>query len=58
MATPFAMLFTIGYGYVAMLVAHEQATRRREAGPHLATTSDRSSEPSAAAEAPVGKLAA
>jgi cellulose synthase/poly-beta-1,6-N-acetylglucosamine synthase-like glycosyltransferase len=30
-ATPFAMLFMVGYGYVAVLVAHEQATRRREA---------------------------
>lgn len=30
-ATPFAMLFTFGYGYVALLVAFEQAVRRREA---------------------------
>jgi hypothetical protein len=30
-ATPFAMLFTFGYGYVALLVASEQAVRRREA---------------------------
>lgn len=29
-ATPFAMLFTFGYGYVAVLVASEQALRRRE----------------------------
>jgi cellulose synthase/poly-beta-1,6-N-acetylglucosamine synthase-like glycosyltransferase len=28
-ATPFAMLFTIGYGYVAMLIAREQSARRR-----------------------------
>jgi len=56
-ATPFAMLFTIGYGYVAMLVAHEQAARRRESVPSLATSSDRDSEPTAA-EQPVGKLAA
>jgi hypothetical protein len=28
-ATPFAILFTMGYGYVAMLVASEQAERRR-----------------------------
>lgn len=55
-ATPFAMLFTIGYGYVAMLVAHEQATRRR-AAPMLLASSDRPSEP-ATAEQPVGKLAA
>ena len=30
-ATPFAMLFTYGYGYVALLVATEQAVRWREA---------------------------
>jgi hypothetical protein len=30
-ATPFAMLFTLGYGYVAVLVAQEQAARRRDA---------------------------
>jgi glycosyltransferase involved in cell wall biosynthesis len=30
-ATPFAMLFTLGYGYVAFLVGSEQAVRRREA---------------------------
>ncbi len=30
-ATPFAMLFTIGYGYVATLVASEQVARRRAA---------------------------
>jgi glycosyltransferase involved in cell wall biosynthesis len=29
-ATPFAMLFTFGYGYVATLVATEQAVERRE----------------------------
>ncbi|TKD13219.1 cellulose synthase family protein [Polyangium fumosum] len=58
-ATPFAALFTIGYGYVAMLVAHEQSTRRREAAPMLlAASSERPSEPTAAAEQPVGKLAA
>src|SRR5580692_5005523 len=28
-ATPFAMLFTFGYGYVACLVASEQLARRR-----------------------------
>ena len=28
-ATPFAMLFTFGYGYVASLVMSEQAARRR-----------------------------
>lgn len=30
-ATPFAMLFTFGYGYVATLVATEQVARRRAA---------------------------
>jgi cellulose synthase/poly-beta-1,6-N-acetylglucosamine synthase-like glycosyltransferase len=30
-ATPFATLFTLGYGYVALLVAQEQAARRRDA---------------------------
>ena len=46
-ATPFATLFTIGYGYVALLVASEQATRRREAQVMLVTTpSERPSEPS------------
>ena len=30
-ATPFAMLFTFGYGYVALLVASEQFARRRAA---------------------------
>jgi glycosyltransferase involved in cell wall biosynthesis len=30
-ATPFAMLFTYGYGYVAALVASEQLARRHEA---------------------------
>ena len=30
-AMPFAMLFTFGYGYVALLVATEQAARRRAA---------------------------
>jgi cellulose synthase/poly-beta-1,6-N-acetylglucosamine synthase-like glycosyltransferase len=29
-ATPFAVLFTIGYGYVALLVGLEQASRRRD----------------------------
>jgi hypothetical protein len=30
-ATPFALLFTIGYGYISVLIAHEQASRRRAA---------------------------
>jgi hypothetical protein len=29
-ATPFALLFTVGYAYVAVLLVREQATRRRE----------------------------
>jgi cellulose synthase/poly-beta-1,6-N-acetylglucosamine synthase-like glycosyltransferase len=37
-ATPFAMLFTFGYGYVASLVASEQAARRRAARLGLAPT--------------------
>jgi cellulose synthase/poly-beta-1,6-N-acetylglucosamine synthase-like glycosyltransferase len=37
-ATPFAFLFTVGYGYVALLVAHEQASRRRTAAPVAATS--------------------
>jgi hypothetical protein len=39
-ATPFAMLFTVGYGYVALLVAHEQASRRRAAVPALAAAAE------------------
>jgi glycosyltransferase involved in cell wall biosynthesis len=50
-ATPFAMLFTLGYGYVAFLVGSEQALRRREA---------RSLEPASTPtlEMPVGGAAA
>jgi hypothetical protein len=29
-ATPFALLFAVGYGYVAALVAGEQLARRRD----------------------------
>jgi hypothetical protein len=42
-ATPFAALFTFGYGYVAALVAAEQAVRRR-----AAEASEASSTPSLA----------
>src|SRR5262249_28216002 len=35
-ATPFAMLFTFGYGYVASLVASEQLARKRAAEAALA----------------------
>lgn len=45
-ATPFAALFTIGYGYVALLIASEQAARRRESQTMLVTTpSERPSAP-------------
>ena len=36
-ATPFAGLFTIGYGYVALLVAQEQVVRRRDAQEPVST---------------------
>jgi cellulose synthase/poly-beta-1,6-N-acetylglucosamine synthase-like glycosyltransferase len=39
-ATPFAMLFTFGYGYVASLVASEQVARRRAARLGLAPASE------------------
>jgi hypothetical protein len=42
-ATPFAMLFTFGYGYVATLVATEQLARRRAA--RLASVSAADSVP-------------
>ncbi|MBK9261515.1 MAG: glycosyltransferase [Polyangiaceae bacterium] len=57
-ATPFAILFTIGYGYVSMLVAHEQAARRQATTPVLAASSDPASDRVGTTEAPVGKLAA
>jgi cellulose synthase/poly-beta-1,6-N-acetylglucosamine synthase-like glycosyltransferase len=52
-ATPFAMLFTFGYGYVASLVASEQVARRRAARLALAPASD-----SLAPPAPTGAGAA
>ncbi|MCA9586886.1 MAG: glycosyltransferase [Myxococcales bacterium] len=39
-ATPFAMLFTFGYGYVASLVASEQAARRRASAMAPAMSAD------------------
>jgi hypothetical protein len=39
-ATPFAMLFTFGYGYVASLVASEQVARRRAARLGLAPATE------------------
>jgi len=67
-ATPFAVLFTIGYAYVAVLVAQEQATRRREpaSSPVAAWEGERSTDPAAATwpapraaeERPMSNLAA
>ncbi len=39
-ATPFALIFTFGYGYVASLVAMEQVARRRAANLAPSATSD------------------
>ena len=47
-ATPFAMLFTFGYGYVATLVASEQFARRRATRLGLAPASAESLPPPAA----------
>ncbi len=47
-ATPFATLFAVGYGYVALLVVSEQARRRREAP----TSSERQAD-AAATETPL-----
>jgi hypothetical protein len=52
-ATPFAMLFTIGYGYVAVMIAREQAARRRahvEAAPELARAAAISEPPPVSGE--------
>ena len=65
-ATPFAMLFTIGYGYVATLVGAEQLARRRAArlamaedGPiSAATARELESIPPAAPAAASEELAA
>jgi glycosyltransferase involved in cell wall biosynthesis len=53
-ATPFAALFTVGYGYVALLIAHEQAARRREAAALAAARTERAwaSEPPRSDPAP------
>ncbi len=48
-ATPFAMLFTFGYGYVASLVASEQVARRRAARLGLAPVTDSMAPPAPAA---------
>jgi hypothetical protein len=55
-ATPFAMLFTFGYGYVASLVASEQLARRRAAQPERAPAD--SVPPAAASAEDVEELAA
>ena len=49
-ATPFAALFTFGYGYVASLVAKEQVVRRRAAQLATATQATDSIPPSEAIE--------
>jgi len=46
-ATPFAMLFTFGYGYVASLVASEQAARRKASSLVEAPSSPESIPPAA-----------
>jgi len=57
-ATPFAMLFTFGYGYVAALVASEQLARRRSS--QVAVLEGNASPDSVPpeAEAPATELAA
>jgi hypothetical protein len=59
-ATPFAAIFMFGYAYVAVLVANEQASRRRDAQTRLVSTpSERLSSPlGAEAAARVTDLAA
>ncbi|MFO0618360.1 MAG: cellulose synthase family protein [Polyangiaceae bacterium] len=44
-ALPFAILFTLGYGYVALLVANEQSERRRSAAWNRAPRETPVSEP-------------
>jgi hypothetical protein len=66
-ATPFAVLFALGYLYVAGMVAQEQFARRREvaSSPAALWNGERASEPtvgtwsaSAADERPLGDVAA
>ena len=63
-ATPFAMLFTFGYGYVAALVGSEQVARRRaviaalESGASASAIADLQSIPPAAQDAVETELAA
>ena len=49
-ATPFAMIFTFGYGYVATLVASEQFARRRAAALQPAASASESIPPLANTE--------
>jgi GT2 family glycosyltransferase len=57
-ATPFAMLFTFGYGYVASLVASEQAARRRAARLGLTPATDSVPPSAPAGEVVTEELAA
>jgi len=57
-ATPFAMLFTFGYGYVATLVASEQLARRKAAELAPVSTDPGSIPPPAPSAADVEELAA
>jgi Glycosyl transferase family group 2 len=57
-ATPFAMLFTFGYGYVATLVASEQFARRRAAEAQVAAAETGSVPPPAPSAEDVENLAA
>jgi cellulose synthase/poly-beta-1,6-N-acetylglucosamine synthase-like glycosyltransferase len=57
-ATPFALLFTAGYAYVALLVAHEQAARRREASVVSVASANRPSGTAAEPAPTVTDLAA
>lgn len=53
-ATPFAMLFTIGYAYVAMLVTNEQTNRARVRAAGGGVASERPSEvPSSESDVPM-----
>ena len=57
-ATPFAMLFTFGYGYVAALVASEQFARKKAAELAPVSTNPASIPPPAGSTADVEELAA
>ncbi len=57
-ATPFALIFTFGYGYVATLVVAEQLARRRSAEDVLLAPDGADSVPPAERVGSVGDLAA